>query len=113
MTNPSRRNKEAAIQYSNSTQATVQNNYHIFLGEDKQYYSVPYKYAKKKVTVIYTTTTVEIYLKSQRIAIHNRLHSEDKYKFVTTDDHRPPKHKIHEQISNYTMKEILQNKLNR
>jgi len=89
------------FEVKNSTQATVQNNYHIFLGEDKQYYSVPYKYAKKKVTVIYTTTTVEIYLKSQRIAIHNRLHSEDKYKFVTTDDHRPPKHKIHEQISNY------------
>lgn len=51
-------------------QATVQRNYHIQLSEDHLYYSVPYRYAGKKVRVLYDNKTVEIYLEQERIALH-------------------------------------------
>jgi len=38
----------------------VQFNYHIYLSEDKHFYSVPYRYRGKQTTVIYSETTVEI-----------------------------------------------------
>lgn len=43
-------------------QAKVQKNYHITLGEDWHHYSVPYQYIGKKVSVVYDTAIVEIYL---------------------------------------------------
>jgi hypothetical protein len=36
------------------TRAKVQRNYHVFLGEEKNFYSVPYRYAGKQAEVVYT-----------------------------------------------------------
>ena len=58
------------IQYS--VEAKVQKNYHIVLGQDWHYYSVPFNYVGKTVKIIYTHRTVEIYHQHQRIAFHVR-----------------------------------------
>ena len=49
----------------------AQNNY-VFLGRDKHYYSVPYTYIGRKVSVIYTRTLVKIYCEGGAIASHQR-----------------------------------------
>ena len=50
----------------------VQQNNHIYLAQDKHYYSVPYIYIGLKVKVIYTRSMVYIYAKGQQIAVHAR-----------------------------------------
>lgn len=83
---------------SKSTMATVQRNYHVLLGQDKHYYSVPYQYIGCKTEIIYTSSTVEIYIDCQRIALHQRCLKANG--FSTLDSHRPEKHnKYLEQLS--------------
>ena len=72
--------------------ATVGQNGHIQLGKDKHYYSVPYQYIRKKVKILYTTTTVEIYHKYNRIAVHKR--SIKPYNYTTQTDHLASAHKF-------------------
>lgn len=71
----------------------VQYNYHVYLKEDKHYYSVPYIYLKKNVTIIYTASVVEIYYKNERIALHERDRSTNKYSTLT--EHMVPNHKFY------------------
>jgi transposase len=71
---------------------TVNKNYHIFLTEDQHYYSVPYRYVSKKVQVVSTQRTVEIYFDRRRIAFHKRNYS--KYQYSTIPEHMPPQHKF-------------------
>jgi transposase len=70
--------------------AAAQKNYHVWLGHDEHYYSVPFKYAGKEVTVVYDTESVEIYCDHQRIAIHIRKHKIGRYS--TIPDHMPENH---------------------
>lgn len=74
-----------------TTKAKVQLNYHVFLGEEKNYYSVPFQEAGKQTTIVYTSKTVEIYIKNQRIAIHDRLYS-GSYNYQTKKEHMPSNH---------------------
>lgn len=74
----------------NCVQATVQRNYHVLLGEDKYYYSVPFTYTGKKVKVLYDIESVEIYLGGERIACHQRQRSLSRYH--TQPDHMPKSH---------------------
>lgn len=50
----------------------VAKNNHIYLGQDKHYYSVPYPYIGEKTKVIYTRSIVKIYCKGKQIAVHPR-----------------------------------------
>jgi len=68
---------------------TVQYNYHITV--DKQNYSVPYEYIKKKVRVRLTSTTVEIFYNGTRIASHMRLHGRPN-QYSTNEIHMPQEH---------------------
>ncbi len=84
----------------------VQFNYHIELREDRHYYSVPFRYIGKQVTVIYTQRSVEIFFNNIRIAIHKR---EKKFGYTTVSDHMPPSHKFYsewnpERITNWAEK---------
>ncbi len=74
------------------TRAKVQRNYHIFLGEEKNYYSVPHQYVGQKVEVVYTSKTVEVFLAGRRITIHSRLISRGGHRYQTKDDHMPKRH---------------------
>lgn len=50
----------------------VAKNNHVYLTQDKHYYSVPYQYIGKKVMVIYTRSLVRIYLHGKQISLHQR-----------------------------------------
>lgn len=68
---------------------TVQYNYHITA--DKQNYSVPYEYIKKKVHVRLTSHVVEIFYEGTRIASHMRLHGRPN-QYSTNETHMPAQH---------------------
>ena len=72
-------------------QATVQLNYHAYLSEDKHYYSVPYRFKGKKVQIIYTIETVEIFHKNERLALYKRNYTNNRY--TTNKDHMPSHHR--------------------
>lgn len=72
------------------TKAKVQRNYHVVIGEDKHYYSVPFRLIGKQVRIVYCTDHVEIYHNNNRVAVHVRSYK--KYGYSTEAAHRPPKH---------------------
>jgi len=72
--------------------ATIMQNGHVYLGQDKHYYSVPYQYIRKKVKILYSSTQVEIFYKYNRIAVHKRIKS--KYHYTTVKDHMATAHRF-------------------
>lgn len=82
--------------------AKVQRNYHVFLGEEKNYYSVPYQYVGKQSQVIYTSKTVEVYVGQKRIATHERLFLRGReYRYQTRTDHMPSNHQEWKKAQGY------------
>lgn len=77
------------------TRATVQKNGHIYLGEDKHYYSAPYKFIGQRVQVHYNADQVEIYANYERIAIHIR--NRKGYGYTTNKDHLASTHRYIQQ----------------
>lgn len=75
-----------------TVRAKVQKNYHVFLGEGKNFYSVPFQHVGKLATVIYTRATVEVFIGAHRVATHARLHSADRYRYQTDAAHLPKNH---------------------
>lgn len=78
-----------------SVSAKVQRNFHIILGEDKHQYSVPYQYVGKQTEVIYTSTTVEVYLNGHRIAAHKR--DRRNHGYTSTVSHMPEKDRMYQE----------------
>jgi len=60
----------------------IAKNNHIYLGEDKHYYSVPYQYIGQKAKVIYTRSLVRIYVSGKQVATHPRDYRQGKYTTV-------------------------------
>jgi transposase len=60
----------------------VAKNNHIYLTEDKHYYSVPYQWTGQKAKVIYTPSIVKIYVKGQLVAVHQRDRQPARYTTV-------------------------------
>lgn len=75
-----------------TVRAKVQRNYHVHLGERKNFYSVPYQHVGHTATVIYSRATVEIFIGSDRVATHARLHASDRYRYQTDPAHLPKNH---------------------
>lgn len=88
-----------------SVVATVQRNYHVQLTEDHHYYSVPYRYAGKKVKVLYDSKVVEVYLMHERIAVHTRTSFGNAYH--TVPDHMPSNHQCAINIKGWTKADLL------
>lgn len=72
-------------------QLKVHYNYHIYLGEHKHYYSVPFRYVGKEVIVAYNNRTVEVFYNNVRIANHKK--GRYAYKHTTTPEHMPQNHR--------------------
>lgn len=64
------------------SELTVAKNNHIYLSENKHYYSVPYRLIGSKVKVIYTHSMVYVFSKGKQIAVHIRNYKQGGY---TTD----------------------------
>ena len=89
------------------TKAKVQRNYHIILGETKNYYSVHFEYVGKKVDIVYTSTNVEIYYQGKRIALHKRMQNLDGYRYQTNPEHMPREHKEWVLIQGYRAADFI------
>lgn len=79
-------------EFKKRVKLTVGKNGHIFLNEDKHYYSIPYAYIGKKVKVYYSRTTVEIFYQYQSIATHPRMKSP--YNYSIQKDHLASTHRF-------------------
>lgn len=73
--------------------AKVQKTSHIYLSEDKNYYSVPYRYQGQHVEVQYNNDNVEIFYNHTRIASHKRSCKPGEY--TTVGDHMPSSHQAY------------------
>lgn len=73
--------------------AKVQFNYHVSLGENQHYYSVPYQHIGKQVKIIYDQVTVEVFAGLERIAVHRRDFKKNGY--TTLVSHMPSTHQYH------------------
>ncbi len=82
--------------------ATVMKNGHVCLSADKHYYSVPYKHIGKKVKILYTNKSVEVFYNYQRIACHARIKSPHNY--TTDKDHMASTHRF---VSDWTPEKFL------
>lgn len=81
--------------------AQVRRNYHVYIGEEKNYYSVPFQYARQKATIIYTSKNVEVYVDNQRVATHKRLQSRGFHKHRTKAEHMPRNHREWQKARGY------------
>lgn len=91
------------------TKAKVQKSYHIVLGDDRHYYSVPFSYIGKAVNVIYDTDTVEVYYDHKRIALHVRSFKTNG--FTTIKEHMPESHQRYSEQQGWTPEYFLQQAL--
>ena len=74
--------------------AKVQKMGFIYLNEDKNYYSVPFRYIGRQVEVEYDADTVEIFYQSGRIAFHKRNYRKGVYTKI--DNHLSSSHRFYE-----------------
>ena len=70
----------------------VEFHHHVYLREDKHYYSVPHQHTGSKVKTLYTDRTVEIFRDNVRIALHQR--DRKPYGYTTDKAHMPPEHQF-------------------
>jgi len=71
--------------------ATVGKDGYIRLRDDTHFYSVPYTYIGKKLTIRYTSSDVEVFDNYRLVAKHTR--SRTQFKHTTNPDHLCPGHK--------------------
>lgn len=63
----------------------VKTDGHTCLGPDKHYYSVPVRFLNCKVKILFSESSVEIFHKSERIAVHKR--DRTKHAYTTNKSH--------------------------
>ncbi len=80
----------------------VRKNCHIYLREDKHYYSVPYRYIGKTVKVITSQQEVSVFYDRQRIAFYKRNFRS--YGYSTIKEHLPSHHQF---VSEWSAKKFL------
>ena len=73
------------------TEGKVQRNYHVIVGEDYHQYSVPFTLIGKKLKIVYTAATVEIYDDLKRVALHKRNYK--RHGYSTKEEHMPANHR--------------------
>lgn len=64
--------------------------YHVCVGQERHFYSVPYKYYNKKVRVMWDAEYVEVYVGRERVCAHYRSHVP--YGWSTEASHMPENH---------------------
>jgi transposase len=76
---------------------TVQKMGHIYLSDDKHYYSVPYRLIGKLVSLMFNTKTVEIFYQKERVALHKRDYTNGAYS--TLKEHLSSSAKVYSEWS--------------
>jgi len=88
------------------TRAKVQKTYHVYVGEDQNYYSVPYKLIGRYVDIKYTIDIVDVYYDNELVASHPRSARPGYY--TTIHEHMPEAHQAYRELNGYTKKDFLQ-----
>jgi transposase len=78
-------------EYADFKQAKVGFDYHVAL-DKSHYYSVPYQYAGKTVSIRWNSRVLEVFCEGERIACHVRS-LENRNRFTTDPAHMPEKHR--------------------
>jgi hypothetical protein len=65
---------------------------HVSLRPDKHYYSVPYRFIGQKVNPVFSSSSVEVYFRYERIALHSRNYTP--YKYSTHREHLASSHQF-------------------
>jgi len=84
-----------AFEYAEWKQAKVSIDYHVDVG--RHYYSVPFSLVGEVVDVRMTASTVELFMRSQRVAVHRR--SSQAGRHTTVPEHMPAAHRAHAEWS--------------
>lgn len=79
--------------------------YHVCVGSERHFYSVPYNYVSQKVTVMWDTQYVEIYSGNMLICSHDRKY--DMCGYSTKPEHMPEKHKAYERTRTMNAASII------
>ena len=79
-------------EFKEQSWATVNQNGHVCLQKDKHYYSVPYRYIRKKVKLMYSDSKVEIYYHFKCIATHKR--TKRPFNYSTVQEHLASQHQV-------------------
>lgn len=82
---------QTPYQLKHYTKGKVYPNYHVVIGEDWHFYSVPWQFIGKEVRMVYDSDMVEIYYNHERIALHARSYKAHDY--TTQHDHMPESHR--------------------
>lgn len=70
-------------------------SYHVCVGKERHFYSVPFKYVGQTVKVMWDVETVEVYVNQELVCCHPR--SFIPYGYTTEKSHMPEKHLAYEQ----------------
>lgn len=81
---------EQLYELRHSVQATALKNGHVCLSPDKHFYSVPCALVGKKLRLLYSSSTVEVFYKYELVATHRRVRSPHGYS--TLKEHMPAGH---------------------
>ena len=82
-----------AYELKDYRRSKVQKMGYVYFSPDKSYYSVPYRYIGKEITIHYTKSWVEVYFYHDRIALHERHPAKGTY--VTKKEHLASTHKFY------------------
>lgn len=81
-----------AYSIKNYSRAKVQKMGYVYLNEQKNYYSVPYRFVSKQVEIQHNINIVEIYFNKERIASHSKSYKRGEY--VTIKTHLSSSHQF-------------------
>ena len=70
----------------------MQRNYHVLSGRTEKLLFRPVSVCHEKATVIYTRSSVEVYVGQQRVAVHESFSHHDTYRYRTNEKHLPKNH---------------------
>lgn len=79
--------------------------YHVCVGPERHFYSVPHKYVGQKVKVMWDTVLVEVYCGSEFVCSHPR--SLTPYAYSTKKEHMPEAHKAYERSKEQNASTLL------
>lgn len=69
-------------------------SYHVCVGRERHFYSVPYKYVGQTIKVMWDAETVEVYVEDELVCAHQR--SFIAYGYTTEKTHMPDRHLAYE-----------------
>ena len=81
-------------------------SYHVCVGAERHFYSVPYRYVGRQVKVMWDAESVEVYAGNELLCIHAR--STVPYGYSTEKAHMPEKHKAYERSAQMNAASLIE-----